>query len=213
MKAKLMSIAAIALLTTFDADAQVEKNTWLLGGGVSHNQFTDEDVKTLEINDIKTTNRNETLIAFSAGKAFSKNNILGLSVGNSLFNSVSQLKLEEGLVIQEEKSSLWTAGVFHRIYLPLSGSFYLFGQTNLSYAYGKTSADGRRSTIDLSVTPGLAYAISRRMHAELSLPRLFSIGHTRLKEGPFSSSQFSATANVTHHPAENIGIGFSFLIP
>lgn len=213
MKTKLMSMAALALLAVLNANAQIEKGTWLLGGGVSHNKLTDEDISSLAVNENKNTNKSETLIAISAGKAFRKNNLLGFTLGYSRFESVDQTKLQEGIFRNESKSDQLSAGVFHRIYKPLSDNFYLFGQTTAMYSYGKTGSDGRRHTVDLSISPGLAYQISKKVHAELSLPRLLSASYSKWKNGAFSSSNFSAAANLSHNPIENIGIGFTFFIP
>jgi len=74
-----------------------------------------------------------------------------------------------------------------RQYQPLGKSFFLFAEEGLNgysskYNYPNTFPEpviSKESSINLSVYPGLAYAVNKKLQLELGLPQLLAITYIK----------------------------------
>jgi hypothetical protein len=155
-------------------DAQIKKGTIFLGGDLNANTlktkndvYVDEDLKGISFSPV-------------AGKFVKDNLVLGasLSVGGSK-------KTSGGLFT--EKAGWYGAGIFVRKYKAIATSgFYIFLQGDLkgSYTSRKRLSDMpqyhhriKRLDFGASAYPGLAYAISQKLHVEIGLNDLVSLSY------------------------------------
>src|SRR5215208_6544861 len=109
-------------------NAQINKGTILLGGGISAG----------------IGKSSSSVPAYSYENKFREVNIypaIGLAVKQNIIvgikGSYGYNKNEYSYPSLENKSRSYSAGVFLRRYLPLGKSFYLFGEAGASYYYSK----------------------------------------------------------------------------
>ena len=117
------------------------------------------------------------------------------------------------------KSSSYGGGIFLRHYYPLGSRFYLFGDGSLGVNF--TNGERKDSTalvwedkitvISLSLTPGISFAASKRLHLEAALNSLVSMSYS-FAETTYTYSG-SSTTKISHR-SFNVGAnanGFSRL--
>ena len=216
MKKQLLFLALSAALFS-TADAQIKKDSWLLGGQLSFGSQ-----KTTSGN---TTNKNNgTSLGVSLGKAYRDNHVFGGQVSAGFSN----VDFFNGTETGNQESKSFSAGVFYRLYKPLGKDFYFFGQGNADLRWGNGEASFP-STINnrefrniggaLSVTPGIAYAVFPKFHLELTLPALFGVAYDRATtEFPNATSpeqvttSFNAFTSLSSGSQAGIlGVGFRML--
>jgi hypothetical protein len=203
MKKELL-ILTLSCFLFLVADAQIKKDSWLLGGQVSFgaNKTTSGNAEQ---------KNNGTFIQLSAGKAFRDNHVFGgqVSAGFSEVNFFNGI--ENG--IQENQD--FSAGVFYRLYKNLGKDFFFFGQANADVRWGNGSVDFPTNSNNrdsksvggsLSVTPGIAYAVFPKFHIELTLPGLFGIGYGRGKT-TFPNAQSPEEVTTSFNAFTSIGPG------
>lgn len=201
----LLTISAIVLVTI--TNAQITRGTVLVGGnaGTSISQ-SDAEPRT------KYTNYN---INPAIGFTIRDNHVLGVDAGFGHIGYASQETRDE--------RDTYYAGMFYRRYFSLGKGFYLFGQGNAGYTltdadrYSHQSFGGRKTrsnAVGVSLYPGVAYTVNRRVHLEIAMSNLVNLSygsgtvkdyapgvHTEWKESGFN---FFTNAN----PQSNMAVGF-----
>lgn len=211
----LLLLYSISLCTLF-ASAQITKGSVLLGGGLSFGTSKTEFTN----NESKQTNYS---IGFSAGVAVKQNTIVG---GNINFGGSNSKNSNGNTSVTSPKNNNYGAGVFLRKYMPLGKSFYLYGQGGLGYSHSKSvhntgvdfSSEAKGWNVGLNVTPGIAYALTKKFHLELGFYELAGINYgksttenvTIAGTNTSSSSNFGFSTSLgTSTP---LNIGFRFLL-
>lgn len=196
-------LAGLFISASFFASAQISKGSTLLGGGVNYSNVKSDNSG---INEVKQSN---TSIILSAGKAVKENTIVGGSLSYGTFNTKTNNNNPPS------ESSSYGAGIFMRKYRTLGKNFYLFGQGDLSYGYGKTKQSQISSGTEIKntskgwniiagVTPGISYALSRKFQLELGFNNLVSVGYGSTK---FSTTSPGNTTN-SKHSSFNVSTNF-----
>jgi hypothetical protein len=212
MKTKLMSMAALALLVAFNANAQIEKGTWLLGGNASYNK-NKSDVP-LQPNQLRNSLESGALTTLMAGIAFRQNQVAGLMVSYAPVKVIEEILAANGSISKNERRGHQKSiGVFHRVYKPLGNNFYFLAQTSANYLNGKTGIT-KTNGFDLSLSPGIAYQILKNVHLEVSIPNILGVYHYKSTSADIMSIESTSVGfNLNARPIENLGIGFKVLIP
>jgi hypothetical protein len=119
-----------------------------------------------------------------------------------------------------------SGGLFVRRYSPLSKSFYLYGDGAIRY---NTHSNNQISGTDyetnysskgvgIYITPGLAYAVNKRLHLEASLNNLLSLSYSKNKTTNFTLSGHTTTEGKSFDFGTNfsntipLSIGFRFVL-
>jgi hypothetical protein len=207
MKTVLLFCLA-SFLFAICANAQISKGTVLLGGNInfSSSGFSNEP------DDYKNHSYN---VSPSLGFVVKENKVVGvnLSYNHSIYQTAAN---------QKSVSDTYGGGVFLRRYLTLGKGFYLYGQGQLGVGIGnqkETSSVNAHKTTSTSVSaglfPGVAYAVSRRFHLELSMNYLVSVGYSSSKEHnantpDIKSNQFNFSTNL--NPVSSLALGFRILL-
>ncbi len=212
MKTKLMSMAALALLAALNANAQIEKGTWLLGGNASYNKIKNES--PLQLNQLRTSLESGAVVNLMAGTAFKENQVAGLTVGYAPVKVIEETLAANGAISKNErKGHQKSIGLFHRFYKPLGNNFFFVAHTGASYLNGKAGMI-KSNGFDLSISPGIAYQILKNVHLEVSIPNILGVSHYKSTSGDLISSEATSVGfNLNARPVENLGIGFKMLIP
>lgn len=208
---KCYALAIIACILSMAAQAQITKGSVLLGGSISFENTNEE--QRLGINETRYFS-----IAPQVGIAVKDNLVAGVSFGYGGFrNTVSDAR---------QTLDAFDAGVFLRRYLELGKSFYLFGEAALAYSGSRQNSDehSANNTViktrggELSLTPGVAYAINRKLHLEGAINSVASVGFNRQTRTADTGTgimfnqkdRFTAATNVSAHSPLSLGIRLFF---
>ena len=213
MKKKTILTQSVLLLY-FISSGQINKGSVLLGGDLWANSIWQEN------NGVKFKSSG---FGFSplAGKAIKDNLVLGgfLGIGVSDNDGVN------GNNENHEKS--YTAGMFMRKYGVIKNNFYGFIQGNTGFSYSKyeyiqfngISVENKRTAVQASLSPGLSYKVSRKLHLEAGLREIASLGYSRDKkdyygQGVINSSKTSSVFMSTslNNFSSNLYFGFRLLL-
>lgn len=216
MKTKLLITAAFLSSIFLTASAQIEKGTWIIGGNVSYNTLKDKNRSQTDLP--QTESSKNGLLGLSAGFAFKENNILGLiaTYAPSRFNE--ERYVEDGFIQTQSKGHQKGIGAFYRGYQPLGNKFFFFGQTTAWYSngtYNSYESITKMNSVDVSLSPGLAYQVLNNMHLEISIPNIVGISYSKSQNqtAGAEAETFSAYASLNSRPLELLGVGFKILLP
>jgi hypothetical protein len=158
--------------------AQISKGAIWLGGSIG---YSTSKGNYQTVPDLKTNNLN---INPAIGKVVKDNLVVGI---NFIYN---RSNTENSGYTVENKGRNYGGGIFVRRYIPVASRLYLFGDASASFqttneksvtndynspAIIKTTTKGSISS--LGVSPGVSFAINRKIHIESSLNNLFIISY------------------------------------
>lgn len=151
MKKPILLLAL--MLTSTLAFGQMQKGDIQLSGN-------------LNISKVKNTGNESNFfrVAPQASLFLSETTSLGVSLGYS-----SQ---KTGIGLNEQKTDLFTYGVFARFYKSMGDKFYFFLQPAITLGSGDINGTDL-TNFSVNVTPGLAYFVSEKIALELNLGGLF----------------------------------------
>jgi outer membrane protein len=139
------------------SSAQLVKGTKMIGGGLTYSSTTEP----YYINEDITTTSFEIMPGF--GYFISDGFAVGLNVGYS--------SGKQKYINVETKSSEFSVGPFARYYKQTSNeNFAIYGQFSFLFGSGKQdngNTDVKSSSMDISVSPGLAYFFNQHWAVEL----------------------------------------------
>lgn len=218
-KILLLTIAMVCI--SFISNAQITKGSTFLGGSIFVNSYSNKDDSS-PMNESKTSNWG---IRPQFGKAISTNKIFGVFLNYN--NSTS--KNSSGTNNSKTTASTYGGGIFYRSYYPLSSRFFLFGEGSLGVNLGgEERATNKilnykddRTEVNLSLTPGISFAATKKLHLEAALNSLLFLSYhtTERKEYNLSGTvvrtskwnQFNASANANGF--SGLSIGLRWILP
>ncbi len=173
MKKNLYLLFLSFLMISF-AKAQIKKDSWLLGGQISFGGSTTESAGS------EVKNNGQTIL-LSVGKALRDNRVLGANLSYAGSRQTFYNGVEQGKLTYHD----YGIGMFYRMYKTLGKDFFFFGQANADFNW-RDSKTEFSTTINnyttngwgarITLTPGIAYAVTPKFHLELTLPALFGLG-------------------------------------
>ncbi len=214
MKKIVLSFIFITVCS-FIASAQITKGSILLGGGISFGGSKTEsggfEYKYKGFG-----------ISPSIGFAVKDNQVVGFNLSYNL----SEGKNTDLQSPNNNEVTFYGAGIFYRKYLPLSKSFYLFGQAGAGYNQGNTKVeypnyrqDQKNQGFNLALYPGITYAVNKKFHLEASLNNLINLNYSTAKittttnggnPQKSNSKRFGFSTNLSS--ATPLSIGFRFVL-
>lgn len=141
------------------------------------------------------------------GIAVKENVVVGLrfNYGNS------QTEQGDATSRQEQETNTKGAAVFYRRYLSLSQRFFLFGEgavyySNYRYDNEVTNyrSTQRNHTVGVNAYPGVAYAVSKKMHLEAGLNNLLDVSYGTGKTETVSGGSTTVTKSKGFNVATNV---------
>lgn len=220
MKRKLyVSMMATFILTSANhLYAQISKGSNMVGGSIYYSNQKNDQTAT---NSTQTTKYSNFGITPAYGKAVRNNLVIGADINygnnvNETVNSGNSSKIE---------GNSFGVGVFARPYKNLGTSgFYLFLQGRLGVDITKqeqgsisSSYTNKGFNIGAGINPGIAYAITSKMHIETGLNNLFYAGYSSSKstntqppDYSYKSNGFSAGIGLGNSTTWTVGVKFFF---
>jgi hypothetical protein len=208
---RIILLASLSMIISC-SQAQITKGSILLDGSI--NFYSDKTDKT--------SSNKQTYgidLASAIGIALKDNQIYGIG----LSYGYDQTKGSD--YPMKEYGSRYGVDIFLRKYFPIGKKFYLYGEPELSYSYVKrrqinsSIATGyfvnKLWIAQLSLSPGISYALSKRIHLETGLPPLIDINYQMLRTDYYSTittippskeSSFQIISSLSSFAIFNIGI-------
>jgi hypothetical protein len=210
---------ALLVFTSSLLSAQIRKGSILLGGQLSYATGNND------MADFHSTSAGGA-IAVSIGKAFRENTVLGLNLSFSSRKEENVYRWSDTADVSSHNAGY---GAYLRQYKGLAKGLLLFGQADAGYMRSKQTEDyknapGSLSYIQqgayLSLAPGLAYQLFKKLQVELMLSNLVSLQYSVTKtESEISQvpntkrKEFSFYSSLnTNSSLGGLGIGFLFVL-
>ncbi len=203
---KVFTLFTIATFCFTAANAQINKGSILLGGNISGNTYNSK-TSSSPSSTYKTSGFN---FSPTVGVAVKQNLIIGgsLQFGTGKTSSTNNNDINR---------NSYGVGVFVRKYKQLSKSdFYFLGEADGNVSFSKETIKSspqfirKQTSVGIGLTPGIAYAVSKRFHLEAALQNLVSLGYTNTNENGTTSDSFGISTNLSG--MNSISFGFRFFI-
>lgn len=186
---KLLLLTVLSVSAAISASAQISKGSTFLGGNVGFN------TNTTKPNTGAETKQTLLNLAPSVGFAYKENRVWGVMAAYYYNKTKSNFN---------QDNQTYALGVFLRQYKPLGKGFYLFADETASGSYTKGKAEypnpisSKGFNINLGVSPGFAYDVSKKFQLELMLNNLLyaNYGHSKTENTyPVSPASTSVSKN------------------
>jgi hypothetical protein len=209
----------IAFLS-ISSNAQIKKNSILLGGALYYNNEHSSYDNTVQ------QKRQSGTIEVSLGTAFKENSITGINLS---FSPLKQTNGQTGFDTARSRSNQYNIGAFYREYKKLAKDFYFFGQIDGGVTIGNQTRnfvmspgkvkDTQRGVF-IGLTPGISYRIFKKLQFELTIPNIFQLQHLvtkvkseneLVKNSKYSQTEFHSNLK-NNFSLGFLGMGFRFLL-
>jgi hypothetical protein len=219
MRKALLLVAVIISFASI-THAQITKGRILLGGTLAYGRSTGynpPNVSDPQVQQGLTINP-------SFGKAVKDNLILGIEAS---FYSLTQ-KYRSSTIISKYRSQSYGGSIFLRQYVPILKQFYFYAQAAAGANKNRTWQTSNDQTLNdtqgwgasLNLTPGLTYAITKRLYVETGLNgfALLSYNHSKTKFTDSNSGTVSTAKGSNFGISTSLGsssglnIGFRLLL-
>ena len=226
---KNLTLLALVLISLI-SNAQIKKGTLLIGGQLSagkseqFNNYQSFPIPQQTAN-YQSDNYKYVVVGVSIGKAIKDNKVIGVNFNTANFKQTYLYNLTE---TSSSKNSMNEAGIFYRSYKKLGKDFYIFGQVNALINFGKTTYNFTNSSSNksvsqtgglLSFSPGLAYAVFKKFHIELTMQNLVAVQYITAKQTftnptfqTYKTNFYSFNSSLTNGVLSNIVIGFRLIL-
>lgn len=212
---KITSTLLFILFIAVSANAQdIVKGRTSVGGMLS---FARQKNEGTELN----YNGKYTWITINpaVGKFYNNNRMVGFNLSYS----------REKRTVNTYTNHSYGGGLFLRQYVPLAKSFYLFAEEGASFRSSKTRQETniyketlKTVNVSLDFYPGLSYAITKRLFAELALVDLVNVGYTKedraqvFRDGSptvkVKSTSFGLSAGLGNSNLGYLGFGLGWIL-
>jgi hypothetical protein len=193
----LPAVIFLFSFTNLSAQNTLPKGTLLLGGNFSIQNEKSEQPSSIS----KSTGFS---VNPAIGKAIKDNLFLGLNLGYSYahtrnYNSAQNFG-------DSTKSNGFNYSLFLRKYKPVINNFYIFLQSNaggynVSQKSNATSQVNNSSNnsfgLTLSLSPGISYAINKKLQLEAGLNNIVGVRYTESKNKTVNNTTKSSSINLT----------------
>lgn len=206
---KSLLLFAAFLLITVTANAQIKKSAVLLGGEFQYLRTSADNVGMHEFSE-------SGRIKLSAGRAFTENTVIGLSLG---YIPLKHKGYFAGGDSSERTDDRISIGAFYREYRPLVKNLYFFGQVDAEGFFGTykmafpdadRNLESRQKGGSLSLSAGISYQLFKKVQLEVSVPNLLNVQYlVRTGEPlPGQSAESKHTQFLASSALSNFTIGF-----
>lgn len=223
---KITLLSLTLVFITLFSHAQISKGSTFIGGFLN---FSSDKNKPTSTTNVESTNSSWEFRP-QLGKVIRDNKVAGvfLNAGGSI-NRQSSLPSN----LSQTKNSFYGGGVFFRNYFAIANRFYLFGDASIGLTPRKSeslndngtsrfvSYNSKTIESNLSLTPGISFAASKKIHLEAAFNNLFFVSYSSTKSKEYSSpatlyretknKNWRATANANGF--SSLFLGVRFILP
>jgi hypothetical protein len=204
----------VAFIAISAANAQIKAGTNVMGGSI---YYSSQKTELNNANVGQVTKNSSFGIIPSYGKAIRENLVVGADLS---YTNTVQENTNGNSNSTKTKNNSFGAGVFVRPYKNLGTSgFYLFlqGRLGADFSKEKLGSNNNESTgfnIGVGINPGIAYAVTPKMHIETGLNNLFYTGYSSNKSTndpisySYKTSGFNASIGLGNSTQWTVGVKF-----
>lgn len=206
MSTKILLFFGALLIMNSTLHAQINKGKYLTGGSFSIYSAKDQQ--------LPQSTKNESLnINIQLGKVIKQNTVAGIILSYTYYRYKYNDTINPGYT-----NTGYSAGIFYRRYKSLLKDLYFFAEADALYnhtdrenysAIGGEVLKTAHNGGSIAFSPGISYAVCKRMQLEIVMPSLVSLSYSRAKN---TESIFSLSTNLNSNLLSSMGIGFKFLL-
>jgi hypothetical protein len=227
-----ITIAFIATLFVLNTSAQITKGKFLVGGQISVASNKVSSVSQtfpspIPIPSTQTNSNKAAIIGISIGKAIKENKVIGFSF--TTYSSNDKLT-SVGFDTTSRKANQYEVGFFYRQYKKLAKDFNFYVQLDAAGVFRKEkitytnlspyNLTAKQNGGKLFFSPGISYAILKKLQLEINMPSLVSLAFLNSKqtsENPNvrteTSDQFLLNTSLSNNTGLGaLGIGFRLIL-
>ncbi len=229
-----ITTAFVATLFMLNTNAQITKGKILVGGQISaasnKSSIVSQPFPNPLPNPFPSTQANSNkaaVIGISIGKAIKENKVVGFNFTTYSFNDK---RTSVGFDTTTIKSNQYEVGVFYRQYKKLAKDLNFFVQFDAAAVFGKEkitytnlspyNLNEKQNGGKLFFSPGISYAILKKLQLEITMPSLVSVSFFHSKqtaENPNlrteTSDQFLLKTSLSNNTGLGaLGVGFRLLL-
>jgi hypothetical protein len=229
-----ITTAVIATLFVLNTNAQITKGKILLGGQISAASnkvsIVSQSFPSPFPNPLPSTQTNSnkaTIVGISIGKAIKENRVVGF---NFTTYSSNDKRTSVGFDTTSRKANQHEVGVFYRQYKKLAKDLNFFVQLDAAGVFGKEkitytnispyNLTAKQNGGKLFFSPGISYAILKKLQLEITMPSLVSVAFLHSKqtsENPNvrteTSDQFLFNTSLGNNTGLGaLGVGFRLIL-
>jgi hypothetical protein len=226
--------ALIATLFVLHTNAQITKGKVLVGGQISAGSSKTNILSQPFQNPLpnpfptnQTISNKLAIIGISIGKAIKENKVVGINFTTYSFND---RQTNIAFDTTSRKANQYEFGVFYRQYKKIVKDLNFYVQLDAAAFFGKEkitynslnpySLTGKQNGGKLFFSPGVSYAVLKKMQMEISMPNLVGLvfSHaSQTSENPIvrtsTNDQFSFNTSLSSNNAiGNLSVGFRLVL-
>ncbi len=218
---KIIFVLLLFIGTTAASTAQIKKGAVLLGGQLGVYNFSSDYTSNTPPNTPQNQKSKGANFGIAIGTAIKDNVVVGINAGYGSSNNENTV----GITSFTSTSNQYNFGVFYRQYKSLGRNFYFLGEAGIGYTGGKQTETNtpvvndvtrKSSGVQLYVSPGIAYKVSKKLQLEILVPNIVSAGYTKNKTtsqiNNSTQDNFSINTNLNGSPLNNFAVGFRFIL-
>jgi Outer membrane protein beta-barrel domain len=201
--------------------AQIKKGAVLLGGQLGFNNSTSDYNSTVPPNTPQNQKSKGANFGIAIGTAIKDNVVVGINAGYGSSNNENTV----GISSFTSTSKQYNLGVFYRQYKSLGRNFYFLGEAGIGYTGSKQTDKNtpvvndvtrKSSGMQLYLSPGVAYQVSKKLQLEILVPNIVSAGYSKNKTtsqvNNSTQDNFGINTNLNGSPLNSLAVGFRFIL-
>jgi hypothetical protein len=228
-----ITTAFIATLFVLNTNAQITKGKFLVGGQISAGSSKTSIVSQPFPSPLPPAPNTQTIsnkvatIGISVGKVIKDNGVVGF---NFTTFSLNEKQANASFDTTSRKTNQYEIGVFYRQYKKLAKdlNFYvqldaaaIFGKEKITYnSFYPYNITGKQSGGRFFFSPGVSYAILKKLQLEISMPNLVGLAFvhsSQTSENPnirtATNDQFSFNTSLSNNAGlGSLGVGFRLIL-
>lgn len=205
MKKNLLFTTVLFLVISSAVNAQITKGSTFIGGSLNFNSNSSEYPNS------PTAKSTSFMVSPAIGKAIKDNLVGGIKL------SYSHLK-------GGYETNSYGGGFFIRKYIPVFNRVFVFGEASIGGNINRSTytnnnfIETKGWSVNLSVAPGISFAVTKSLFLDLSLNGIASFTYgqntntdNNNNNNKYKSSSFSFSSNIQNQQPFSFGI--NFIIP
>jgi Outer membrane protein beta-barrel domain len=196
------------------ANAQINKGSILLGGQLGY--YNSNVTGSTQVNQ-KNQGGN---FSISFGKAIKENAVIGVNIG---FSPSKTENLYNGTDYTNITYNRYNIGIYYTRYKKLAADFYFYAEAGAGYTgskqttkniSGSSKVTNTQNGGQIYITPGIAYAICKKLQLEVMMPQFVNLGYfqTKSSASPAKQNNFSVNTSLNGGVLNNLGVGFRLVL-
>jgi Outer membrane protein beta-barrel domain len=218
---KKVFVLLVFITGSLAGTAQIKKSAVLLGGQLGFNNSSSDYTSNTPPNTPQNQKNKGANFGIAIGSAIKDNVVVGINAGYGSFKNENTV----GITTFTSTTDQYNFGIFYRQYKSLGRNFYFLGEAGVGYNGSKQTDKNtpvindvtrKSSGVQLYLSPGVAYQVSKKLQLEILIPNIVSAGYSVNKTTSTGNNtkqdQFNINTNLSGSPLNSLAVGFRFIL-